>query len=142
MKKLFLLSGLFLILFTLNSCNNDYYYNTMDTIIVTIYEKDWKLESTNTEEYYYYEMRINEITNSVLINGDVSVYLQTGRDSSPNLYPLPDVKTWDDGKFIYTETISFEILSPNTIAFKVERSDLSSVRPGTMKFKVVVTRPY
>lgn len=153
MKKAFFLLMISLISFTScikeevvkeNTIYRDYhhYYNAIETVFITVYERDWSLERTDNEEYYYSEFIVDKITSSVIDNGNVSAFLEVLHDNGAiTQYPLPDVKTWDYGGKIYTETISFELISPNVIAFKVERSDLVSAAPKAMDFKVVITLP-
>lgn len=145
MKKTLLFIGLIATLVGFSGCTKeetvyrDYYYNTLKIVYAEVNGRHWQFDED--EQHYSYTMSIPELNSSVLRDGNVNVFLQYGSDNSPDLYPLPDIKTYDSENGPYTETISFELYSPKTIKFKIESSDLLYFDPTSMVFKIIITNP-
>ena len=138
MKKTLLLISFIAILAGFSGCTKEYYY-TDDVVRVTVYHNEWRLVSNADEEYYFCEKHLNGLNPSIIKNARITADLQIGSDSYPTLYNLPYSRSYDDGETFYTKTISFEVISPDKVAFRVEHSDLYfAEKPETMYFRVYI----
>ena len=163
MKKTFLLvvSSIVLML-SLSSCGEDEiiyrdyyvdnYINTMTTTRVTISENEWTESPIRWNDQYFFfcEKNLTELSPKVLANSAISVYMQFGEDNYPELFQLPDVKTYyfdneaTGEQDTYTVTTSYELFSPNTIRFKIETSNLQYFLDDDIverRFKIVIINP-
>lgn len=144
MKKIYLL--LLSVLFLFSGCDIhtteivkpgvDIFHDYID-----VNAEDWKASGRVGEPgyYVYQEFSFQEITNKVLREGAVLVYLVDG-DNRDNM--LPYVFPFDNGRNIIMENIRFEA-EKDRLALVIEWQDFGDYRKdlNNMRFKVCILSP-
>ena len=100
---------------------------------------DWQLSGTEGQPgcYVYQEFRFNEITDAVLKDGAVLVYLvdDDGRDNI-----LPYVFPVDNGYELIMQNIRFDV-EMGILTLVIEWQDFNKYIQGNYKFKVCILQP-
>ena len=103
----------------------------------TVGSTDWIAEGSAGEDlYYYYEISVPQITQDILDDGFVIVFLKSGDyyTALPTVYYFYS-STYD---YYYSTTIRYHF-GPRTVRLEIQDSDLFTYRPEkTLAFKIVV----
>jgi hypothetical protein len=153
MKKIFLFAVAIMLMFS--GCGpdeyNEYYitcdhdYAAMDTYYVPVNSILWTDEPSFNDggdgPYIYYTHNMPQITENVIENGIVLVYLiENGRDNI-----LPYLRPWGINTFDepFSQNVRFDI-EEGKITFITELSDLEfpAYPAGALEFKVVVLQNF
>lgn len=144
MKKLIFLALLSLVLIS-TSCTKEYITNEysggnadMSTVEFTVQSNEWILYGNQGEEGYGYavDLVFPELTDNVIRNGMVSLYLKSGEA----WIPVP----------VYFYYLSGDVLYQGGFFYRMERgvfsidyyeSDFQTQNPGTNTFRLVIVQP-
>ncbi len=103
----------------------------------TVRDLDWQV----APDYYFCEVRINDLTPTVVDFGTVLAYRYLSASiDDPTQQILPYTRHQSDGVNLWTETIDYEF-TDNLITFYVTNSDFFYPQewiPSTMYFRVVL----
>ena len=101
--------------------------------------QDWKLSGTEGQPgcYVYQEFRFDEITDAVLENGAVLVYL-VDADGRDNI--LPYVFPVDNGQELIMQNIRFDV-EKGILTIVIEWQDFFKYTQGDYRFKVCILQP-
>lgn len=126
-------------LFMLSACTEDKYYENpvdWDIAFPTVNSTEWQWiwdASTNTG-YYKATKQMNQLTESLVIDGGIIVARDFGGDLfRPLPYTIYDI--YPDGADTFSQTVDYEY-EPGYIHFYCTYSDLYDGRPESMTFKV------
>jgi hypothetical protein len=134
MKKLILLTVLAVSLF-FTSCTEDLGGNAdMSTIDFIVYESDWIEYGTFGVAGYGFavDLEMPEITENVVNNGMVSLYMKSGESWLP--VPVNFYNEGFQGGYIYA-------LKRGLFSIEYYESDQKTVRPDTHSFRLVIVQP-
>lgn len=134
------------VLFTLNSCTEDHYYETdpsayWDAFNLTVQNGHWGWD--NSSECYFYEFVDDRISKYVVTDGVVDVKIVVDGVYKPLEYTAYYYQETGPGTgYFYSETINCEYRQ-GAIRFNVRASDLFdgtelTYQPKTYNFRVVL----
>lgn len=136
------------IAFLASSCGKDVLIPTTETTsdVVTVKFNDWLLDNNGTNDYYYALVDWNAVTQQVVENGKVDVFLYEGNRQSPLPYVYPIPVTYPNGTTGFEgENLRFDV-EVGRITLILE--DLDGGRPPVsrsstpdMTFRIVLTQP-
>jgi len=134
MKKLLFITLIALSLFT-TSCTEDLGGNAdISTIDIVVYKSDWIEYGTLGKDGYCFAVDLNvpELTNNVIENGMVSVYIKSGDSWTP--VPVYVYHEGFQGGYIYA-------IKRGVFSIEYYESDQKTVRPETQTFRLVIVQP-
>lgn len=134
MKRLIFISVLVITLFSI-SCTKDTGGNAdMSTVDFIVQSSDWIEYGTIGEPGFGYAVDLDfpEITNNVIENGMVTLYMKIGESwtSVPFNYFYSDYQ----GGYFYS-------MKFNTLSIDYYESDHQTLNPGTQIFRLVIVQP-
>ncbi|MFA5972667.1 MAG: hypothetical protein WC780_09975 [Lentimicrobiaceae bacterium] len=134
MKRLIFISVLAITLFSI-SCTKDTGGNAdMSTVDFIVQSSDWVEYGTAGEPGFGYAVDLDfpEITNNVIENGMVTLYMKIGESwtSVPFNYFYSDYQ----GGYFYS-------MKFNTLSIDYYESDHQTLNPGTQIFRLVIVQP-
>ncbi len=150
MKKIFLFAVATMLMFS--GCGPDEYYITCEhdyaaiethyvPVNYTLWADEPSFNNGGDGPYIFYTHNMPEITNEVIENGVVLIYLiENGRDNI-----LPYLRPWGINTFDepFSQNVRFNI-EKGKITFIIEASDLDfpNYPVGTLEFKVVILQNF
>jgi hypothetical protein len=142
MKKLIFYAILALSLFTASSCTKEVGGNAdMSTVNFNVQSNEWMINGTPGEQGYgyYVDLSFPEITNNVIQNGMVTLYMKRG-DSWTSIpfnyfYRSTDTLPVDyEGGYFYS-------MKQGMFSIDYYESDHYTVNPGSQSFRLVIVQP-
>jgi hypothetical protein len=139
MKRLIFISVLALALFSA-SCTDDIGGNAqMSTVDFTVQTNQWQETGTWQEAGYgfYVDLDFPELTNNVIQNGMVSLYMKSGNAWIPvPVYFYSQVDQYQfQGGYFYRMT-------QGIFSIEYYENDGETGNPGTQIFRLVIVQPY
>jgi hypothetical protein len=134
MKKLIFITLMSISLFS-TSCSKDIGGNAdMSTVDFIVTGSDWVEYGTYGVVSYGFavDLSMPEITNNVIENGMVTLYMKSGESWIP--VPVYFYKEGYQGGFIYT-------LKHGIFAIEYYENDHQTIRPETHNFRLVIVQP-
>jgi len=106
----------------------------MQTVDFTVYSADWVESGIYGKAGYGFvvDLAMPEITNNVIQNGMVSLYMKTGESWTP--VPLQYYNEGFQGSYFYK-------MSHGVFSIEYYESDQLTLRPGTQDFRLVIIQP-
>jgi len=136
MKRLIFISVLVITLFSISCTKNTGGNADMSTVDFIVQNTDWQVTldyDFGTVGYgYYVDLDFPEITNNVIENGMVTLYMKIGESwtSVPFNYFYSDYQ----GGYFYS-------MKFNTLSIDYYESDHQTLNPGTQIFRLVIVQP-
>jgi len=108
----------------LSSCDGDKfyeenYYVDSFTQSYTVRQRDWRIGTDDSGDYFYYEFNEPNLTQYIYENGVMQAFLLMNEG---NLTPLPFNDYWVNGDYMWTEQVTCE-LKPGLVTFILKYSD-------------------
>jgi hypothetical protein len=139
MKKLFLITLVAVSLFSI-SCSKDTGGNAdISTVDFIVQGTEWSEFGTVGQQGYGFAVDLDfpEITNNVIDNGMVSLYIKRGEVWTPvpfnYFYQTTDGVNYEGGYFFS--------MKPGTFSIDYYESDHYTQNPGTQIFRLVIVQP-
>lgn len=145
MKRLLFISVLAITLFS-TSCTKEYItqeYNggnaDMSTVDFVVQEPDWVLYGDPGFPGYGYAVDLDfpELTDNVIQNGMVSLYMKSGTA----WVPVPIYFYYSSGDALYQGGFFYR-MKKGVFSIDYYESDFQTQNPGTQTFRVVIVQPF
>lgn len=146
MKKIFFITLMLAVSIFSTSCTKEYITNEytggnadMSTVDFNVQSTDWVLYGNPGEEGYGYAVDLDfpELTDNVIRNGMVSLYMKSG----DAWIPVPVYFYYQSGDVLYQGGFFYRMRN-GVFSIDYYESDHQTQNPGTKSFRLVIVQPF